>query len=118
MTTNELLSLIKTQPENINFDDVIKVIENEYSYSPSRFSNGQGSDTIINESGTNEGSCKIFAFAKLNQLTKQQTLGCFGKYYREDVLQHPKGNDHANIRNLISYSLENIQFDNIVLVEK
>ncbi len=118
MTTNELLILIKTQPENINFNEVIKVIDSEYTYSPSRFSNGQGSGTIINESGTNEGSCKIFAFAKLNQLTKQQALDCFGKYYREDVLQHPQGNDHANIRSLMSYDLESIQFDNIVLVEK
>jgi hypothetical protein len=25
-------------------------------------------------------------------------LDCFGKFYREDVLQNPKADDHMNIR--------------------
>ncbi len=116
MTTTELLTLIKTQPENINFDDVIAVIDNEYTYSPSGFSNGRGDAMIINKAGTNEGSCKIFSFAQINQLTKQQTLNCFGKYYREDVLKNSDGSDHANIRTLMAYSLEDIKFDTPVLV--
>ncbi len=118
MTINELLTLIKTHSENINFDDVIQVINNHYQYTPTRFSNGKGANIIINKSGTNEGSCKIFAFAKRHQLTKQQTLACFGKYYREDVLQNSDGNNHANIRTLMSYSLEDINFDNPVLIDK
>ena len=46
----------------------------------------------------NNGSCKIFAFAKLNGLSKQNTLDCFGKFYREDVLNNPNADDHMNIR--------------------
>ncbi len=118
MTTKELLTLIKTQPKSINFDDIIAVINNEYTYSPTRFSNGCGDAIVINESGSNEGSCKIFSFAKLQQLSKQQTLDCFGKYYREDVLKNPDGHDHANIRTLMIYSLDNIKFDNPALVPK
>ncbi len=118
MTKNELLTLIKTQPKKINFDDVIAVINTNYTYSPSRFSNGQGKAMIVNESGNNEGSCKIFSFAKLNQLTKQQTLYCFGLYYREDVLKNPARHDHANIRTLITYSLDDITFDNPALATK
>ncbi len=118
MTITELLTLIKTQPENINFDDVITVIDSEYTYSPSGFSNGSGNARIINQAGTNEGSCKIFYFAKLNHLTKQQTLNCFGKYYREDVLKNPDGKDHANIRTLMTYSLDDIKFDIPALAAK
>jgi len=117
MTLDKLLNLIETQADSINFDDVIQIIDNEYTYTPSRFSNGKGNDTVINESRTNEGSCKIFAFALLNHLTQQQTLACFGKYYRDDVLLHPHKNDHANIRTLMIYSLDNINFDNNVLVK-
>ena len=43
-------------------------------------------------------SIKIFAFAKLNQLSKQNTLDCFGAFYREEVLKNPEGQDHMNIR--------------------
>ncbi len=118
MTLQDLLNEINTNPEKVEFNDVINVIDSEYNYSPSRFINGKADDAIINESGSNEGSCKIFAFAKLNNLNKQQTLACFGKYYREDVLQHPDANDHANIRSLIKNDLDNIQFDNDVLEKK
>ena len=41
---------------------------------------------------------QIFAFAKSNGLSKQNTLDCFGKFYRDDVLQNPKADDHMNIR--------------------
>ncbi len=118
MTTNELLTLLESHPETVNFEDVIRVIDTEYSYTPSRFTNGKGSDLVVSEAETNEGSCKIFAFAKLNQLSKQQTLACFGRYYREDVLQHPDNTDHANIRNLIKYSLDDIQFDTPALTSR
>jgi len=33
-------------------------------------------------------------FAQLQQLSQAETLACFGKYYREDVLQNPEGDDH------------------------
>ena len=115
MTLNELLSQLKTQPDSVEFDNVIETINNNYSYTPSRFTNGQGDDLVINDAGTNEGSCKIFAFALLNKLSKQQALACFGKYYRQDVLLHPAANDHANIRTLIKYSLNDIKFDNAAL---
>ncbi len=108
MTINELIEKIKNQPGNVNFTEVIETIENTYHYSPKRFSNGTGNNAIINEAGTNEGSCKIFAFAKLHKLDKKQTLACFGKYYRDDVLSHPDNTDHANIRNFMNYGWEGI----------
>ena len=118
MTLSELLNTLQTQPESVQFDDVINTINNEYTYTPSKFTNGLGDDIVTNESKTNEGSCKILAFATLNELSTEQTLSCFGKYYREDVLQHPDGTDHANIRVLMKYALDDVFFYDTVLVKK
>lgn len=107
----QLTSQILTSPENIEFNDVMKMIDDNYHYQPGRFINNE----TTNEAGTNEGSCKIFAFAKLHNLTKNQTLSLFGQYYRTDVLQHPNGTDHLNIRNFLRAGWEGIQFDNQVL---
>ena len=63
----------------------METIEANYDFTPVRFTNG----TVVNEAGTNSGSCKLFSFAKLHQLSKEETLACFGDYYRVDVLQHP-----------------------------
>ncbi len=115
MLLTELLTLLKENPTQVQFNQVIETINNEYHYTPSRFHNGQDNDIVINEASTNEGSCKILAFAKLNSLTKEETLNCFGKYYRNDVLLNLENTDHANIRTLIKYSLSDVHFDNTVL---
>ncbi|MDO6562210.1 HopJ type III effector protein [Amphritea sp. 1_MG-2023] len=102
------------QPNTIDFEDTMAVIEAHYDYTPSRFTNGE----LINEAGTNQGSCKIFAFATLNNLSEQHTLNCFGRFYRQDVLQHPEGKDHGNIRNFITQGWAGISFDQAPLVAK
>ncbi|MEE8379486.1 MAG: HopJ type III effector protein [Gammaproteobacteria bacterium] len=116
MTAKELIKLIKTQPDKVEFDQVIDCIHDNYEYSPTHFTNGQGHDLVNNLSGSNEGSCKIFAFATLNGLNEEETLACFGKYYREDVLNHPEGNDHANIRTFMRHGWSGIQFEGTVLI--
>jgi hypothetical protein len=42
----------------------------------------------------------------------------FGDYYRKDVLEHPEGSDHANIRQFIRDGWQGIQFDSDVLQPK
>jgi hypothetical protein len=118
MTPNELIDRIKTCPDSIEFPDVISVIDTHYRYTPVRFSNGTGDRVVINEAGSNEGSCKIFAFAQLNGLDKAQTLACFGQYYRNDVLQHPDSTDHMNIRNFMVNGWDGISFDGQALINK
>ena len=71
---------------------------------------------LVNEAGTNEGSCKIFYFAQLNNLNVQQTLACFGRYYSEDVLSNPTGNDHGNIRNFMKTGWQGIEFKSVALL--
>lgn len=87
------------------------MIDDNYSYVATRFSNGLDDDRLVNEAGQNEGSCKIFAFAKLHDLDVQQTLHCFGRYYRNDVLSNPAGDDHLNIRNFMKHGWNGIHFD-------
>lgn len=107
MTLPDFLNKANTALSTIEFSDTISVIEENYTYTPTAFKNG---DTE-NEAGTNEGSCKIFAFAKLNGLEQAATLSLFGSYYREDVLGNPEGDDHANIRNFIQYGWDGIAFE-------
>ena len=111
MTIKELISLIKTQPEKIEFDTVIDLITEYYDYTPCRFTNGSSDNYITNDAGKNEGSCKIFSFASLNELNKDETLACFGKYYRDDVLKHPEKDDHGNIRTFMIHGWDGIHFD-------
>ena len=118
MSANSLLDKIKIQPEIVGFDEVMAFIADHYTYTPTRFVNGAGDDKVVNEAGTNEGSCKIFAFARLNGLSDQETLTCFGSYYRDDVLAHPNGQDHANIRTFMRHGWAGIHFDGDALVAK
>jgi len=118
MIVAELISRIKQTPRTIEFNDVISTVEAHFHYQPTRFSNGLDEDKVINAAGSNEGSCKIFAFAQLSGLDQDETLACFGAYYRDDVLKHPEGKDHMNIRQFMKFGWGGIQFDGQPLVEK
>jgi len=107
------------QGEHISFSESIALIDALYSFIPVRFINGAGSaDPVINEAGSNQGSCKIFYFSQLHGLSPQQTLALFGDYYRQDVLQHPEGADHANIRTFMRYGWEGVRFDDVALIAR
>ncbi|WP_312418696.1 HopJ type III effector protein [Epilithonimonas sp.] len=101
-----ILEQLKNSPETINFNDVIVFIDENYNFKPVRFVNG----SIVNEANQNNGSCKIFSFAKINNLSEKETLALFGDFYRNDVLQNPEGEDHQNIRNFIKYGWNGILF--------
>ena len=118
MNTKQLINKLNTKPEEVSFNEVIETIESDYIYKPSRFTNGSGEGTVVNDAGTNEGSCKIFAFAQVNNLSPEQTLHCFGDYYRDDVLNNPKGTDHANIRNFMITGWQGILFETQALIKK
>ena len=111
MTLSEFINTLKTDATSVSFDETIAIIDANYSFTPTTFSNGKQ----INQARENNGSCKIFAFAKLNQLDKLQTLSCFGSYYFEDVLQNPTGIDHQNIRNFMESGWGGIHFENDAL---
>jgi hypothetical protein len=111
LSLTQLLSQLSESADEITFEQVMQVINDNYSYTPTAFKNGD----VDNASGTNEGSCKIFTFAKLNNLNEAQTLACFGRFYRQDVLENPAGDDHGNIRNFIKTGWQGIEFDKVAL---
>lgn len=99
---------------DIQFKDVITFIDEHYDFTPTKFTNGN----TINEAEQNNGSCKVFSFAKLNALSKEETLALFGDFYRTDVLQNPDGDDHQNIRNFMAFGWDGISFEGEALKRK
>lgn len=117
MLLQEFLKKINSE-HPISFDETMAVISENYAYDPTEFSNGLNNNKIINVAGNNEGSCKIFAFAQLNDLSQQQTLSLFGDYYSKEVLLDPEGTSHQNIRNFIQTGWEGISFNQQALTKK
>jgi hypothetical protein len=111
MKLSDFLQRLNDAPGQIEFADTLAVVDALYEFTPTTFRNG----AQVNQAGTNSGSCKLFAFAGLNRLSPQQTLHCFGRYYREDVLNHPEGTDHQNIRNFMVTGWAGIAFDGAAL---
>lgn len=99
-----LLAGLKTNA--VQFAEVIIFIENHYQHQPTAFKNGEW----YNEASQNQGSAKIFAFAQLNELNKEDTLCLLAEHYHA-VLANPDGSDHQNIRQFMIYGWERIQFE-------
>lgn len=92
MSVENFIGQLKKNPEKSSFSQTMAMLDENYDFTAVAFDNGK----IQNKAGENNGSCKIFYFGELHKLSKDQTLNCFGEYYRE-VLQNPNGNDHLNI---------------------
>lgn len=106
-TITDFINKVKQNPESIAFQETITIIDSNYNFTPTAFKNGNH----FNNSNENNGSCKIFAFAKINTLEKDETLTLFGSYYFDDVIKNPDGNDHQNIRNFMIFGWDGISFE-------
>lgn len=95
------------------FQEIINHIDENYHFTPTAFKNGNQD----NEAGQNNGSCKVFTFAKMNNLSEEETLLLFCEHYQA-VLDTPEATDHQNIRNFIAFGWEGISFENTALVKK
>ncbi|MFM2283148.1 MAG: hypothetical protein RL222_652, partial [Bacteroidota bacterium] len=78
MTVEQLRQQLQTLPESIVFAEVIALIDAHYDFTPTAFNNGN----TRNEAGQNNGSCKLFSFALMQNFSEQETLRCFGDFYR------------------------------------
>lgn len=114
MLIDDFLSTLKSTPTALQFSDTLAVIDAHYQFTPTRFRNGE----LTNEADQNQGSCKLLSFARLHGLTAEETLSCFGQYYRQDVLQNPAGSDHQNIRNFIKHGWDGVIFESQALTPK
>ena len=109
-----IVEQLKNTPEELAFSNVIAYIDEHYEFTPTKFTNGN----TVNEANQNNGSCKVFSFAKINQLSPEETLLLFSEFYREDVLKNPEGTDHQNIRNCMKFGWEGIIFEGEALKKK
>lgn len=114
MTITSFLEKLKQAPNDISFSETIALIDENYDFIPTPFYNG----TQHNAAEENSGSCKIFAFAQLQNLLQAETLACFGTYYFDEVLGYPEGTNHQNIRNFINTGWHGIQFEGEALTLK
>jgi hypothetical protein len=106
---NTLLAGLKAH--TIPFSEVLTFIENYYQHEPTAFKNGE----TYNESNQNQGSAKVFAFAKMNNLSAGDTLSLFAEHYQA-VLAQPAATDHQNIRQFMAQGWEGIHFEGTALV--
>lgn len=113
MTIEEFKTKLKENPTSIVFAETMQVIEENYNFTPTAFTNGD----IKNAVGENSGSCKLFAFAKTQKLTKKETLFCFGEHY-QNVLGDKNGTSHQNIRNFMQTGFEGLSFTTDTLTLK
>ncbi|WP_438972222.1 HopJ type III effector protein [Polaribacter sp.] len=113
MTIQSFKNKLKTSSNTILFKETIQVIDHHYVFTPTSFKNG----IIKNNANENSGSCKLFAFAKLQGFTKEETLFCFGEHYKS-VLTDKNGTSHQNIRNFIEFGFNGITFKTNPLQKK
>ena len=114
MSIQNFKSKLKNTPTEIEFSETMSVIEDNYNFTPTTFTNGD----LKNESGQNSGSCKLFAFAVDQKLTKEETLACFSQYYFDEVLNDPNGSGHQNIRNFMNTGFEGLVFEGVALIRQ
>ncbi|CAM4158835.1 HopJ type III effector protein [Zobellia nedashkovskayae] len=114
MTLDNFIQKLKTEPETIEFSETMAVIDANYDFTPTAFTNS----TSENAEGQNSGSCKLFAFAKEQKLSKDEALACFGSYYYDDVLKDAEGKGHQNIRNFMKSGFDGLSFSQDPLKKK
>lgn len=104
-TIQPIVTALKESPASVEFDAVIKAIDDGYDETEVEFEvNG-----FKSAPGKNLGSAKIFSLGILAGLSKEETLACFGQYYK-DVLANPDGDDHPNIRGFIESGWDGVSF--------
>lgn len=113
MNTQLIALLANLKRNSIRFVQVIEFIEVHYQHQPTAFKNGM----VFNEATQNQGSAKVFAFAKLNQLSKDDTLLLFAEHY-QSVLANVDGTDHQNIRQFMLNGWEGVVFEGEALAPK
>lgn len=111
MSLQELLLHLQTKQKV--FKDVLAFIQQHYNYHPTSFRNGE----IVNAANENQGSARILYFAKLNNLSEEDTLSLFAEHY-EEVKFTPEGDSHPNIRQFIRYGWNGVAFEQPVLSKK
>ena len=113
LNLTDYIAALTDSAASLTFDYTLAVIDANYDFTPTAFKNGG----VDNAAGTNNGSCKVFSFAKLHGLTQEQTLAMFAQHY-QNVLDEPNGDAHANIRAFMETGFEGVAFEGEALAAK
>ena len=105
--------LAQLEDGSAKFADVLAFIEARYQHTPTAFQNG----TQLNAATENQGSAKVFSFAKLEGLNQQDTLKLFAEHYAS-VLATPEASDHQNIRQFMQNGWDGVKFEGEALAAK
>ncbi len=112
--TTSVSTLLQTLDQGCaQFSDVLAFINERYEFTPTAFDNG----SVHNAAGENSGSCRVFAFAQLNDLSIDDTVKLFAEH-AASVRAHPDGTDHQNIRNFIQHGWAGIKMAGTALHAK
>lgn len=87
------------------FSDVLAFIDRKKEHQPTAFKNGD----IHNDPNQNQGSARVFLFAKENAFSKENTLSLFAEHYKA-VLADREGANHQNIRQFMKYGWDGVEF--------
>lgn len=110
MNTKRYLKAIKAK-EFVAFNEFIALIEKEYNFVNTEFINGD----MNNRENENQGSAKVFCFALMHKLSKEQTLKCFGEHYDSVLNSKNEQKTHLNIRNFIKFGFDGLQINSKAL---
>lgn len=113
MTQQLSTFLTALKANQYTFSEVIALIEADYTHQATAFKNGDA----YNEATQNQGSAKVFAFTKLNNLSEADTLYLFAEHYQA-VLATPTETNHQNIRQFMIHGWAGIAFEGEALVKK
>lgn len=96
--------------QKLTFKEIIAFIDENFEYKASSFKNGM----LMNAENENQGSAKILYFAKLNNVSVEDTLKLFAEHYQA-VLDDKEGLSHQNIRNFMQNGWEGVVFEKEIL---
>ncbi|OCX51895.1 HopJ type III effector protein [Mucilaginibacter sp. PPCGB 2223] len=105
--------IMASQSDTLAFSEVLAFIDARYQHRPTAFRNGEA----YNEATQNQGSARVFAMAKLNGLSQEDTLYLFAEHYQA-VLANPGGTDHQNIRQFMIHGWPGVVFEGEALLPK
>jgi hypothetical protein len=105
--------LAQLKDGSAKFADVLAFIEARYQHTPTAFQNG----AQLNAATENQGSAKVFSFAKIEGLNAEDTLSLFAEHYAS-VLATPEATDHQNIRQFMQNGWDGVKFEGDALTAR
>ena len=113
MNTEQYLHQLKLG-EVMQFSDFTDLIESEYNFTPTAFTNGD----LSNKAEENQGSAKVFCFGLMHSLSEHEALRCFGEHYQSVLDSLGDNTSHLNIRTFMRLGWKGVNINASALTNK